>query len=147
MLSMEDKGARREEQGRHRFIAGAAPLLSLRRGKAGVNSPYGALLGRRARTVEGDRRTDRWSWPSVRSANAEAPRGGADFKGSPGARDALGRHAASAGARPGRQGDGTARDAGGRTGAATSRSSATRCGVARFDQDLLQKFELKCTEQ
>jgi hypothetical protein len=26
-------------------------------------------------------------------------------------------------------------------------SSVTRCGVAQFDQDLHQKFELKCTEQ
>jgi hypothetical protein len=52
MLSMEEKGTRREEQGRHRFIEGVAPLLSPRRGKARVNSQYGDLLGRRARTVE-----------------------------------------------------------------------------------------------
>jgi hypothetical protein len=30
---------------------------------------------------------------------------------------------------------------------ATSRSSVTRCGAGEFDQDLLPKFELKCTEQ
>jgi hypothetical protein len=114
---MEDKGARREEQGQHRFIAGVAPLLSPRRGKAGVNSQYGDLLGRRAHTVE--RPTD---GPvvaaSARSANAEAPHGGTDFKGSLGARDALGRRAASAGAWTGCQGDGMARGARGRTGAA-----------------------------
>jgi hypothetical protein len=52
MLSKEDKGAQRKEQGRHHFIAGAAPLLSPRRGKARVNSQYGDLLSRRARTVE-----------------------------------------------------------------------------------------------
>jgi hypothetical protein len=122
MLSMEDKGARRkgarrEEQGQHRFIAGVAPLLSPRRGKAGVNSQYGDLLGRRAHTVE--RPTD---GPvvaaSARSANAEAPRGGADFKGSLSARDALGRRAASAGVWTGRQGDGTVRGTRGRIGAA-----------------------------
>jgi hypothetical protein len=97
MLSMEDKGVRREEQGQHRFIAGAAPLLYSCRGKARVNSQYGDLLGWRARTVE--RPAD---GPvvaaSARSTNVEAPRGGADFKGSLGARDALGRRAAWAGA-------------------------------------------------
>jgi hypothetical protein len=61
---------------------------------------------------------DRWLRASARSSNAEAPRGGADLKGSLGVCDALGRRAGSAGARPGRQGGGTARGACGRIGAA-----------------------------
>jgi hypothetical protein len=63
------------------------------------------------------------------TTNTGAPCGGPDFEGSLDACDALERRATSAGARPGHQGDGTARGARGQLGAARRRVPVRHAAV------------------
>jgi hypothetical protein len=99
-LSRKDAGARRGP-----FLLGRAPTLLRARRPPDVRTGSKTSTGALDRGGRGRTSGYRGAWPTT---NTGAPCGGPDFEGSLDARDALGRRTISAGARPGRQGGGTA---------------------------------------
>jgi hypothetical protein len=101
-LSREDDGARRGPfllgQSTDPFIGTAASRSAPTTTEAGMGSKTSA--GALDRGGRGRTSGYRGAWPTT---NTGAPRGGPDYEGGLGARNALGRRGTSAGARPGRR--------------------------------------------